>query len=133
VTSNEEAFHGLLLYMDGSDPDATYEARVRDLKSRRLIPPDFKHGPNEAVSRGTLAVAMVGALHIKGGLMMHLVGPTPRYALRELEYRGLYPISSENQTFSGAEYLGIIGKMDDYQHTGAPPPVVVKRPATRPT
>jgi hypothetical protein len=28
---------------------------------------------------------------------------------------GLYPPSSPNQTFSGSEFVGIIGRIEDYQ------------------
>ena len=36
----------------------------------------------------------------------------------------LYPASSPNQTFSGTEFLGIIGKLEDYQRKqqGREPP-----------
>ena len=37
------------------------------------------------------------------------------YATRELVYLELYPPSTPNQTFSGAEYVGIIGRIEDYQ------------------
>jgi hypothetical protein len=49
---------------------------------------------------------------------MRLVGPAPmngRYAVRELQFMELYPPSSPNQTFSGTEFLGIIGKLEDYR------------------
>jgi hypothetical protein len=54
-------------------------------------------------------------LSIKGGLTMRVFGPHPRYAERELEYAGLFPPSSPQQVFSGAEFLGIIGRAEDYQ------------------
>ena len=117
LTSNDEAFHGVLLYVDGADKCDGYDARVKNLKDRGMLPADFKGAANDAVLRGNLAVALVKALHIKGGVAMHIVGPTPRYALRELEFDGLYPPSSVNQTFSGAEFVGIIGKADDFQST----------------
>jgi hypothetical protein len=31
----------------------------------------------------------------------------------------LYPQSSPNQTFSGTELVGVIGKLEDYQRGGA--------------
>jgi len=46
---------------------------------------------------------------------MHIFGPIPRYAVRELVYAGIFPPSSPQQTFSGAEFVGVIGKLDDYQ------------------
>ena len=47
--------------------------------------------------------------------MMTLSPNCSRYATRELVYLELYPPSTPNQTFSGAEYVGIIGRIEDYQ------------------
>jgi hypothetical protein len=115
VASNDEAFHALLLFLDGSDPAADYEGRVQALKDRRMVPVDFNGAQAAAVKRGTVAVAIARALEIKGGLSMRLFGPTPRYAVRELQYMNLFPQSSPQQTFSGQELLGIIGRAEDYQ------------------
>ena len=115
VTSNDEAFHGLLLYLDSKDDANDYAARVATLKARRMLPPDFNAPPNEGVQRGPLGMAIIEAMHLKGGWVMHVFGNSPRYAVSELEYEGVYPRSSANQTFSGAEFLGIIGKMEDFQ------------------
>lgn len=115
VTSNDEAFHGLLLYLDGQDPAETYEQRVRRLKDRGMLPADFAAPAEEAVQRGTLAVAICRHLGLKGGLMMRLTKAAPRYAVRELEFVEVYPPSSPNQTFSGNEFVGIIGRLEDYQ------------------
>ena len=122
VTDNDEAFHGLLLFLDASDPNPDYASRVKALEGRRLLPADFADPADQAVTRGVLAVALVKALHIDGGLALHLFGPTQRYAVRELVFQGLYPPSSENQTFNGTEFLGIIGKMEDYQKARRPLP-----------
>ncbi|HEX3358334.1 MAG TPA: hypothetical protein VHS31_15280 [Tepidisphaeraceae bacterium] len=115
VTCNDEAFHGFLLYLDQSDPNTDYAARVSALKARGFLPGDFNGQADEAVSRGTLAVAISHALQIKGGMMMHLAPSVPRYAVRELVYMELYPPSTPNQTFSGSEFVGIIGRIEDYQ------------------
>lgn len=115
VTSNNEAFHGLLLYVDQKDDSPSYEQRVSTLKSRKMIPADFNEPANTAVSRGTLAVAVCRILDVKGGLMMRASNSHPRYAVRELVFMDLYPTSSPHQTFSGAEFLGIIGRLEDHQ------------------
>jgi hypothetical protein len=122
LTSNDEALHGLLLYFDGSDSTKSYADRVRLLKSRKMLPANFDQPANEAVTRGTLSVAIARGLQIKGGVMMRLTGGTnERYATRELQSAGVYPVSSPNQLFSGAEFVGIVGKLDDYQHGIAQP------------
>jgi hypothetical protein len=115
VTSNDDAFHGLLLFLDGADPAADYAGRVDALKQRKLLPHGFSAPAEQAVDRGTLAVALSRVLQIRGGVVMSLTGPSPRYATKELMFLGIYPPSSPNQTFSGTEYLGIIGKAEDYQ------------------
>lgn len=120
ITSNDDAFHGLLLYLDNKDDCADYPARVASLKSRGMLPDSFDRHANESVTRGNLAVAIVRIVQIKGGVMMRLTGAGPRYATRELVYEGIYPQSSPHQTFSGAEFVGIIGRIEDYQRSQPP-------------
>jgi hypothetical protein len=135
VTSNDDAFHGLLLFLDGTDPATDYDGRVAALKERRYLPKGFNEPAEQAVDRGTLAVALSRALQIRGGIVMALTGPTPRYATKELVFLGIYPASSPNQTFSGTEYLGIIGKAEDYQRqarAGTSRPLQSLEPAPQP-
>ncbi len=129
VTSNDDALHGLLLFLDGQDDSADYAARVEAMKQRKMLPAGFRAAGDEAVDRGTVAVALVRALGIRGGWAMHVLGPNPRYAVKELQFLEVYPPSSPNQTFSGSEFLGIIGKAEDYQRGNAavvpaPPPEI---------
>jgi hypothetical protein len=139
VTSNDEAFHGLLLYLDGRDPAGDYEQRVNILKLRKMLPENFTAPADQAVQRGTLAVAICRLLEIRGGLMLRLTNRHPRYAVRELEFQELYPPSSPQQTFSGNEFLGIIGRVEDHQrgNTAEYPAAVlpgdISSPATRPS
>jgi hypothetical protein len=121
VCSNDAAFHGLLLYLDSKDECADYNERVSLLKSRRMLPQGFNAPADAAVSRGTLAIAICEALNIKGGVTMRVLhpfnsgAPEARYAARELQFMNLYPPGSPQQTFSGNEYVGIIGRLEDFQ------------------
>lgn len=117
VTSNDEAFHGLLLFANGTDPAADYPGRVAALKTRGMLSAGFGSPADEAIDRGTLAVAMAKALKIRGGLVMSVFGPSKRYAVRELQFLNLFPPSSQNQTFSGSEFLGILAKAEEYQNS----------------
>jgi hypothetical protein len=114
LTTNDEALHGLLLYVDQRDDAQNYDTRVASLKSRGILPQGFTAPADAAVTRGDLAVAICNALRIRGGLTMHVFGATPRYATRELMFLGLYPPSTPNQTFTGNEYVGIIGRVEDW-------------------
>jgi hypothetical protein len=115
LTSNDEAFHGLLLYLDSADPASDYAGRLSAMKAKGLLNADFNQPADQAIQRGVLAQALVRALKIKGGVMQRLTRDNPRYAVRELMYMDLYPPSSPQQTFSGTEFLGIIGRIEDYQ------------------
>jgi hypothetical protein len=115
LTSNDEAFHGLLLYLNDEDPAQDYAGRVKTLKDRGLLDRSFDQPADQAIQRGILATALVRALKIKGGLFQRLTHDNPRYAVRELMFMDLYPPSSPQQTFSGTEFLGIIGRIEDYQ------------------
>ena len=115
MTSNNDAFHGVLLYLDDNDPCADYSGEVALLKQRHLLPANFNQPGDIAVERGTVAVIFVKTLKLHGGWAMHIFGPTPRYALRELQYLNILPYSSPQQTFSGTEFVGVIGALEDYQ------------------
>jgi hypothetical protein len=115
ITCNDEAFHGLLLFLYQDDPAPDYAARVKLMHERKLLPAKFDRPADEAVDRGTLAVAITRSLSIKGGWALHTFGDSPRYAVRELEYLGLFPPSSPSQTFSGEDFVAIIGRLEDYQ------------------
>jgi len=115
LISNDEAFHGLLLYLDAKDDATTYDQRVAALKSRGFLPKNFQKPASAALERGTLAVALAKHLNLRGGLTMRLTGVTPRYATRELEYRAVYPPSSPQQIFTGGEFVGVIGKAEDFR------------------
>ena len=120
VTCNDDAFHGLLIYLDGQDTAKDYGERLAALRQKHLLPSGFNEPATQAVRRGTLAVAIVKSLNIRGGWAMHVFGPTERYATRELQYLDLYPPSAENQTFSGAEFVGVMGKFEDAQREAKP-------------
>jgi hypothetical protein len=119
VASNDEVFHGILLFTDGKDDSKDYAGRVATLKARKMLPWGFDEPAERAVSRGTTAVAIVQMLKIRGGLTMSLLGPIPRYSVRELIFMNLFPPGSAQQTFTGAEFVGIIGRVEDYQRGGS--------------
>ena len=115
ITSNDEAFHGLLLYVDSEDHSADYAARVATLKQRKWLPKGFKEPAEQGIKRGTLAAALMRILKDRGGLTTSLIGPIPRYATREMVFLDIFPPSSPNQVLSGLEFVGIMGRVEDFQ------------------
>ncbi len=112
---NDEGLHGLILLADGDDSTGGYLKRVELAKQRGWVSADFNEAGNLAMQRGTLAQAIVVICKIKGGVLLQLLGPTPRYATRELVYMRLMgDPSTENLAITGLEYMGVISKAQDY-------------------
>jgi hypothetical protein len=116
VASNDDAFHAILLDVDETDPNPDYAARVKALKARGFLLSCFDRPAKEGVTRGTMAVALYQMAGIKGGVMLQIFGPNERYCVRELRYLNMLPPSSPNQTFSGVELVGVIGRYEDFVH-----------------
>lgn len=115
AVSNDEGLHALFTIADETDRMRTYEERVAEAKRRNWLSADFDEPANLAMSRGTLSRALVVLCEIEGGVMMRLLGPVDRYALRELAALGIMSgDSTVNQPISGLEFLGVLGKAQDY-------------------
>lgn len=115
LASHDEAFHAVLLMLDGADGSADYAGRVDALRGRGLLPEGFDRPADEGITRGVLAAVLARSLGIDGGVMMRLSGAHPRYADREMQYVGLYPRGSPNQTLSGIELVGILARAEDWK------------------
>src|SRR5262245_50150351 len=114
AVANDEALHGLIMLDAGEDRMGDYASRVAWAKDKRWVNVDWNEPPERAVQRGGGARAVCQICDSKGGVMMHLLGPTQRYALRELVDLNIMADSSEQQTISGREFLGVITRAQDY-------------------
>ena len=107
--------HGLILFFFENDTCESYEARVALLKEKGLLDKNFSEPADKAFTRGTFAVALAKGLKVEGGIMHTLFPMSQRYAIRHMEFEELYPASSPNQTVSGTDFVGIVGRAEDYE------------------
>lgn len=115
VTTNNDAFHGLIELANESDPCHSYDERVAWLKDHDYLDDSFDQPADQAVRRGTVAQIICRIKGIDGGLTMHVLGANPRYATRELVYLRIMHPGTEQQALSGIEFVGIVGKAQDYE------------------
>lgn len=115
LISNDEAMHGALLFYCGEDHSANYADRVTRFKQDGFLAGNFDGTENEAITRGQLAAILASMLKVKGGVMMQVFGPQPRYALKEMVALNIFPDSSSQQVINGAQFIEIIGRAEDYQ------------------
>lgn len=111
AVTNNDALHALFILADGTDPATSYEERVSSAKERRWVPSGFGQPANESAAVGWLAMAGCQICDIKGGLTMHVIGPTPRYCTKELVFMRVLPLRTENQSLSGAEFVDYLNRL----------------------
>ena len=113
--STDDAYQGILYFVDGQDSSADFKERVARVQMHGLVKKSWKHNPQGPITKGKVAYMFARALEIPGGLMYNITNGCPRYALRELIYQDIIRIGSEDDKLSGAEYVGILGRADDYR------------------
>jgi hypothetical protein len=112
VVTNNDALHGLLL-LAGGDAAADYAGRVELGRQRGWLGRGAAPPANQSATVGMVSVALCDILEIRGGLLMHLVGPWPRYCTRELIYLGIIPDRTENQSLTGLEFVDLVRRAAD--------------------
>lgn len=113
--STDDAYRGMLYFVDGTDTSSNFQERTARVKMHGLVKDNWKHAAQEPITKGKVAYMFARALELPGGVMYNVTDACPRYALRELIYKDIIKIGSEGEKVSGAEYVGILGRADDYR------------------
>lgn len=111
AVTNNDALHGLLVLADGTDAQTSYDGRLKEAVARGWLPSGFRGAANESAAVGWMAVAGCQICSVKGGLTMHVLGPSPRYCTRELIYMDVIPLRTENQSLSGGEFTDYLNRL----------------------
>ena len=112
VVSNNDALHAFFLVSDGEDHWGGYDARVREARRREWLPKSFDEPANESAETGWIARVACMLARMKGGLTMSILGPVPRYAVRELGNSQILVGKREGQSFSGLEFVDFLTRLD---------------------
>lgn len=111
VVSNNDALHSFFLLADKDDGWRTYEERVAEAKRRGWLSGSFNQPSTESAEVGWIATASCKIAKIRGGLSMMIVGPIPRYAVRELTNEQILLGKKVNQSFSGLEFVDYLTRL----------------------
>jgi len=111
AVTNNDALHAFLLLQDGNDPNADYASRVQEGIRRGWLPRGSDRLADEAARVGWMATAGCTVMDVKGGFTMHLFGPVPRYATKELVFMEILPLRTENQVLTGAEFVDYLNRL----------------------
>jgi len=118
VVTNDDALHGLISFADGADLSSTYAGRVEVAKRKKWIDADWDRPEDESAQVGWMATAGCRILGVRGGATMHIFGPVPRYATKELVFMDVLPLRTENQSLSGREFVDYLNRLGRVQRSG---------------
>ena len=120
ITEND-AMRGILMVLEGRDTAQTFKQRVQTLRNKRILSAGADLEAGRSITRGRLAYMIYQACKISGGIMLHLVGPTQRYCLRELQDRNMMREGFARTPVNGMEFVEAVTKAEVYRRTGKIP------------
>jgi predicted small lipoprotein YifL len=128
TVSENDAMRGVLMLVRGKDEQATFADRVSQMRELKLVDAAWDFDANRPVTRGKLAYMLYQGLHMQGGVVLALTGPSQRYCARELHYQGIMASDIMTTKVSGGEFVAVIGRADAYKSKGEVPDIL-KTPA----
>ena len=125
TVSENDAFRGVLLLLDGKDDAQTFEQRAAKLRQRNIIDKTWDCAASRPLSKGKLAYVVYQATKFSGGVVLAItqpiLGPTQRYCLRELQFREMMSDGLMTTPVTGVELVSVLGRADTYIRTGKIP------------
>jgi len=121
TVDENSALRAVLMLVDGKDDCKTFGERLRALQDRKIADPSWDFQADKPISRGKLAYMVFTGCDIKGGLTLTLLGPSQRYCLRELKFKGIIVSGDQEGTVSGMETVAILSRADAYMESGEVP------------
>jgi hypothetical protein len=122
--TENDAFRAMLYLLDGKDELESFRQRVESLSQRGVVSSGWDFGADRPLTRGKLAYMVYQVCKVPGGLTLTLFGPSQRYCLRELQYRGMMGRGSMFGSVSGMELVAVLTRADAYLQTGQVPRVL---------
>ncbi len=124
TVSENDAMRGLLMLLSGQDEAQTFTQRVEDLQKRGVVSSSWSFQADRPITKGRLAYMIYQACKIPGGVILTLAGPSQRYCLRELQYRGMMAQGTFYTSVSGMEYVAVLSRADTWLETGDIPAII---------
>jgi len=117
VTFRYDAAKAIVILMGVDEEYIDLSSQVAYLQAQGFLPQRYQQAfdPMQPLRKGLLAYILYRALHIKGGIALHLFGPTQRHALKELAFRGMMSPGRVNDLVTGEELVQAMSQMAEYK------------------
>jgi hypothetical protein len=117
AVTEAQAVRGMLMLL-GDKPDLPFDQAVAALRQRKVVSAGWSFHADRPVTKGKVAYMVYQACAVPGGLTLTLAGPSQRYCLKELQYRGLMSPGMPYNPVTGMEYVSILARADELRQTG---------------
>lgn len=119
IVDVDNALHGFFLLTDGEDTCSNFQSRLAKGIREGLVPSGWDPSGSQPLTKGELAYMAYKACGVKEkGVVLSLFGPSRRYCLRELQYRGMMAQGGTSMRVTGMELVAVITRADTYKRTG---------------
>jgi hypothetical protein len=125
TVTEAQAVEGIMLLL-GKQQKTTFAEAVKVLVDQEIADPAWGFQADRPVTRGKVAYMIYQACGVKGGLTLTLAGPSRRYCLKELQYRGLMVWGLPANPVTGMEYVAILARADELRETGKVSAVMIR-------
>lgn len=117
AVSNRDAIHAFVLSFGGraQGASADWSTELKAAQQRGWVAEGADPNPNETVRVGMVARVICMEAKVKGGATMRVLGPSERYAVKELNHMGWLPDMSPGQSLSGAQMLAVLSRAEEHR------------------
>lgn len=110
VAYRYDAMMGILIVLGLDEEYISLDEQVAFFQREGLVPSRYRESfdPMKPLRRGLAAYMFREALEIRGGIALHLLGSSERYAMKELGFQGLMSSGLVNDLINGQELIQTI-------------------------
>ncbi len=112
VAFGYDAAKAIVILMGVDEEYIDLAAQVAYLRDNGMLPKRAQGAfdPMQPLRKGLAAYLFCRALKVPGGVAWHLFGPTQRYALKEMVFRGWMPPGQVSDLVNGAELVQLMNQ-----------------------
>lgn len=132
VTEND-ATAGVLMVL-GEDASGAFSSRIQRLRELKAVDDSWSFDAARPLTKGRLAYMVYqvcrhqAPMGMRGGLILELTGPSQRYCLKELQFRGIMSPGLPYTPVAGMEFVAVLNRAEVFRRTGEIPGVLLRTP-----
>ena len=130
TVNQAQAVAAVLMLVDADGPK-TFAEGVAELTRQKIADSQWDFQADLAITRGKLAYMVCQACRIQGGVTLTVTGPSERYCLREMQYRGYMSSGLFYTPVTGMEFVAVMTRADELRRTGKVKMVLAPQEGTR--